>query len=144
MAKYNKAPILLNEGEAFIDGIKCYDSVKFKIITKPRTWSGRQLGEKTASTRWAGLDITVEMTRRRATKLQKEIIQGYIDSGETPELTIQGVMTDKNSDYYKTYGSETITCVGCVPVSDFSMMEFDSDSTGVKEDTLTFNVKDIV
>ena len=49
--QYNKNPISLREGHAFIDGVEVLDSVKMTVNFTPETWTGRQLGEKTPSTR---------------------------------------------------------------------------------------------
>lgn len=46
--QYNKNPISLREGHAFIDGVKVLDSVKMTVNFTPETWTGRQLGEKNA------------------------------------------------------------------------------------------------
>ena len=141
--EYNKAPISLREGKVFIDGVECLDGVKCSIKFTPDVWTGRQLGEKTPSSRWLGYTITGSITRRRSTPWLKETIQKYIDSGETPELTIQGIMDDKGSDYYKDNGSETITCVGCVLTGDLNLVELDTDGN-VLDDVIGFNAKDIV
>ena len=61
--QYNKNPISLREGHAFIDGVEVLDSVKMTVNFTPETWTGRQLGEKTPSTRWIGATITGNMTR---------------------------------------------------------------------------------
>ena len=141
--QYNKSPISLREGKVFIDGVECLDGVKATITFTPDVWTGKQLGEKTPSSRWLGYAIKGSITRRRSTPWLKELINKYRDSGETPELTIQGVMDDKNSDYYKTNGSETITCVGCVLTGDFNLIDLDSAGE-ILDDVIGFNAKDIV
>lgn len=141
--EYNKSPISLREGKVFIDGVECFDGIKANIKFTPDVWTGRQLGEKTPSSRWLGYSITGSITRRRSTPWLKEVIQKYIDSGETPELTIQGIMDDKGSDYYKEHGSETITAVGCVLTGDINLIDLDTDGN-VLDDVIGFNAKDIV
>lgn len=64
--QYNKNPISLREGHAFIDGVEVMDGVKMTINFSPETWTGRQLNEITPSTRWVGANITGSMTRRRS------------------------------------------------------------------------------
>ena len=51
----------------------------------------------------------------------------YLKSGKTPELTIQGIMNDKESDFYAAYGSDVVTVVGCVLTGDFNLSSFDSE-----------------
>lgn len=141
--QYNKNPISLREGKAFLDGIEVLDSIKLEIKFTPDVWTGRQLGERTPSSRWLGCEITAAMTRRRSTPWLREAIQRYNKTKETPEFTIQGIMNDENSDYYDSYGTETITCVGCVLTGDLNLINLDSGGT-VVEDAVSFNVKDIV
>ena len=141
--EYNKSPISLREGKVFIDGIECLDSVTCVINFTPDVWTGRQLGERTPSSRWLGASITGTMTRRRSTPWLKEAIQKYQITKATPEFTIQGIMNDENSDYYAENGSETVTCVGCVLTGDLNLINLDSNGE-IVDDSIAFNVKDIV
>lgn len=143
LMNYNKNPISLREGKAFIDGIQVLDCIKLEIKFTPDVWTGRQLGERTPSSRWLGCEITANMTRRRSTPWLRDAIKKYQNSKTTPELTIQGIMNDENSDYYADYGPETVTCVGCVPTGDINLLSLDSGGN-VVEDSIAFNVKDIV
>jgi len=141
--KYNKNPISLREGKVFIDGVEVMDSVKANIKFTPDVWTGKQLGEKTPSSRYLGYAITGSITRRRSTPWLKEVIAKYRKTGETPELTIQGVMNDENSDYYKAHGEDSCTCVGCVLTGDMNLIDLDSNGE-VVDDVINFNAKDIV
>lgn len=141
--KYNKNPISLREGKVFIDGVEVLDCVKCEIKYTPDVWTGKQLGEQTPSSRWLGATITGNITRRRSTPWLKDIIAKYKKTGETPELKIQGIMNDKNSDYYQKNGSYTVTCVGCVLTGDLPLTALDSGGD-VVDDNIAFNAKDIV
>lgn len=141
--EYNKSPISMREGKIFIDGLECLDGVECTIKFTPEVWTGRQLGERTQSSRYLGYSITGNITRRRSTPWLKDIIKKYKESGVTPELTIQGVMNDAGSDYYAANGSETITAVGCVLTGDFNIIQLDSNGD-VVNDSIAFNAKDIV
>lgn len=141
--QYNKSPISLREGKVFIDGVECMDSVKCDIKFTPKVWSGGQLGEQTNSARWIGYAIAGSITRRRSTPWLKEKIQEYIKSGRTPELTIQGIMDDKNSDYYAENGSDVTTAVGCVLTGDLPLTTLDSGGE-IVDDVIAFSAKDIV
>jgi hypothetical protein len=141
--QYNKSPISLREGKAYIDGVEVMDSIHLEAIFTPDIWTGRTLGEKTPSTRWIGGAGTGSITRRRATPFLKEAIKKYLETGATPEFTIQGIQSDKNSDYYKEYGSETVTLVGCVMTGGLNLIQLDSESTSALEDVIGFNFKDI-
>ena len=67
----------------------------------------------------------------------------YKGSGKTPELTIQGVMNDQNSDYYEEFGTDTVTAVGCVLTGDLPLTRLDSNGE-IVDDDISFNAKDIV
>lgn len=141
--EYNKSPISLREGKVFIDGVEVMDSVKCDIKFTPDVWKGKQLGERSDSSRWLGYNITGSITRRRSTKWLDEIIKKYIKSGATPEMTIQGIMNDENSDYYAENGSYVTTCVGCVLTGDLPLTALDSGGE-VVDDVIAFNAKNIV
>lgn len=141
--EYNKSPISLREGKVFIDGVECLDSVKCEIKFTPDVWSGRQLGERTPSSRWLGANITGTITRRRSTPWLKDAIKKYMNTKATPEFTIQGIMNDTNSDYYAAHGSDTVTCVGCVLTGDLNLINLDSNGE-IVDDNIAFRAKDLV
>lgn len=141
--EYNKNPISLREGRVFIDGVEVLDSVACTIKFTPDVWTGKQLGERTNSSRWLGYNIAGSITRRRSTNWLALKIAEYRKSGATPELKIQGVMNDENSDYYAAHGTDTVTCVGCVLTGDLPLTALDSGGE-VVDDVLAFNAKDIV
>lgn len=141
--QYNKAPISLRDGHVYLDGIEIADSIKCEIKFTPDVWTGRQLGDLTQNSRWLGYAISGTITRRRSTTWLEEKIREYMKTHETPEMTIQGVMDDKNSDYYKKYGANTVTCVGCVLTGDLPLTMLDSGGD-VVEDAISFNAKDVV
>lgn len=141
--KYNKAPIHVSEGKAFLDGVEVMDCVTCTITVAVQTWTGKQLGERTPSTKVTGYNPTVNITRRRNTPWLKEMFAKYIKEGKTPEFTIQGIMQDEHSDYYSEHGSDTITAVGCVPTGNLTLLNLNA-SEDILEDQLTFNAKDII
>jgi hypothetical protein len=144
MAKtYNKNPISIREGKIYIDGLLVADSVACTINFTPDVWTGRQLGERSPSSRWLGYAITGSITRRRSTNWLKTIITEYKKNGVTPEFKIQGIMDDENSDYYKKYGRDTVTCVGCVLTGDMPLTRLDSNGD-IVDDQISFNAKNIV
>ena len=141
--EYNHAPISLREGHVFLDGVEIAYSITCTINFTPEVWSGRQLNELTPSSRWIGYAVTGTIGRRRSTRWLEEKISEYMSSHETPEMTIQGIMDDPNSDYYKTYGASTVTCVGCVLTGDLPLTMLDSGGE-VVEDSIGFNAKDVI
>ena len=141
--EYNKSPISVREGKVFIDGLEAFDSVAFTAKVTPEVWTGKQLGERTPSSRYLGYAVTGSITRRRSTPWLKDIIKKYKETGVTPEFTIQGVMDDKGSDYFAKHGSDTVTCVGCVLTGDINLIQLDTNGD-VLDDVISFNAKDIV
>lgn len=141
--EYNKNPISLREGKVFIDGVEVADSVACTIKFTPDVWTGKQLGERTNSSRWLGYNITGSITRRRSTNWLAVKIAEYRKSGATPEMKIQGIMNDENSDYYAAHGTDTVTCVGCVLTGNLPLTALDSGGE-VVDDVIAFNAKDIV
>ena len=143
LMQYNKNPISLREGNVFIDGVEVLDSVNATINFTPDVWTGRQLGERGQSSRWLGYTITGTITRRRSTNWLEVKIKEYLNSGATPEITIQGIMNDENSDYYAANGANTVTCVGCVLTGDLPLTRLDSAGQ-VVDDSIGFNAVSIV
>lgn len=141
--EHNHAPISLRDGHVYLDGVEIADSIKCEIKFTPDVWTGRQLGELSPSTRWIGYSISGIIGRRRSSTWLEEKIKEYQKSHETPEMTIQGIMDDKNSDYYKKHGTNTVTCVGCVLTGDLPLTMLDSGGD-VVEDSISFNAKDVI
>lgn len=140
--RVNRRPLSAREGKAYIDGVVVYDACKFKVVFKPDVWEGKQLSELGTNRRWIGYDIEVILEEWKTTNRYKDMVDKYLKSGVTPELTIQGIQTDKNSDFYDRNGSNKITCVGCVPIDDISLSDMDTDGDVVK-DSVKFGAKRI-
>ncbi len=142
--EHNRAPISIREGKVFINGVECLDGVKAEIKYTPDVWEGRQLGDRSSSSRWLGYSVKGTITRRRSTPFLEDVIKEYQRTGQTPELTIQGIMDDTGSDYYRETGKNiTCTAVGCVLTGDFSLINLDSGGD-VLDDAIGFNAKDVI
>lgn len=141
--EFNTRPISLRQGKIFIDGIEAADSVSATGTFTPDTWSGKQLGDYSNSTRWLGYNITVTVTRHRSTPYIKEVIKKYQITHKTPEITIQGIMNDPDSDFFDKNGNDVCTYVGCVPTGGMSLTALDSNGD-VVTDSLTFNARDFI
>ncbi|MGY6262839.1 hypothetical protein ACW73Q_02920 [Faecalibacterium duncaniae] len=141
--KYNVRPISIRDGKIIIDGVEAGDSVSASGVFTPDTWSGKQLGDKSNSTRWLGYNITVALTRHRSNPWIKEVIKKYKDTGKTPEITIQGIMCDGDSDFFDKYGNDVCTFVGCVPTGAMPLTSLDSNGD-VVTDSLTFNARNFL
>lgn len=141
--EFNTRPISLRQGKIFIDGIEAADSVSATGTFTPDTWSGKQLGDYSNSTRWLGYNLTVTVTRHRSNPYIKEVIKKYQNTHKTPEITIQGIMDDPDSDFFDKNGNDVCTYIGCVPTGAMPLTALDSNGD-VVTDSLTFNARDFI
>ena len=118
------------------------DAVKLTIVYTPNVWSGKMLGDKGTNRRWLGRDITGSIDEYRTTARWNNIVKQYENSGITPELTIQGTRTDKDSDFYEVSGSESVTVTGAVLTGDINLISLDTDGDVVK-DSISFGAKNM-
>lgn len=142
--KFNDSPILLNKGTMYLDGVAIAQGITMQINAHISTWSGKTLNSGKTSSRNTGVTFDGVVTKRRTNRWAKGKIEQIVKNGSTPEFTIQGVLADKGSDYYKAFGSETVTAKGCVLTGDISLINFDANSDDVLTDTLNFNIYDVV
>lgn len=140
---FNTRPISIRQGKIFIDGVEAADSVSATGTFTPDTWSGKQLGDYSNSTRWLGYNITVALSRHRSNPWIKEVIKKYQGNHKTPEITIQGIMNDGDSDFFDKYGNDVCTFVGCVPTGAMPLTALDSNGD-IVTDSLTFNARDFI
>ena len=140
---HNVQPISLRHGSVFLNGVRVMDSVACQINFTPETWSGKQLGHKTNSTRWLGYNITGSITRRRNTPWLKDTIKEFIRTGKTPEFKMQGVLDDPGSDYGAEFGRDTTTVVGVVLTGDLKLLELDANGE-IFDETINFNAQNVV
>lgn len=138
--RVNTSPITAREGYVYLDGVLIADSCKFKVTFKPDVWKGKQLSEKGTNRRWIGYDVEILVEEWKTTNRYNEMVMEYVNSGKTPEVTIQGIRDDKESDYYDNNGGEKITCIGCVPDGDVVLLDMDTEGEVVKE-SITFGAK---
>ena len=141
--QYNANPISVREGHIYIDGIECGDGVAFSVKFTPDVWTGKQLNDRTPSSRWLGGAWTGSITRRRTNNWLKQKIKEYQETGATPEITLQGIADDRNSAYYAAHGTDTVTAVGCVLTGDLTLQSLDSNGD-VLDDVIAFNAKDVM
>lgn len=136
----NKRPINVRDGIVTIDGLTILDGVSFSCVFTPDMWSGRTLGERGMNRRWLGFDITGALKEFRSTPWLREKVKEYMKTGKTPELKMQGIVTDEGSDYFDTYGKDSITLIGCVLTGDISLIELDTGGDA-KQDDVKFGAK---
>lgn len=141
--RVNTSPLTAREGKVYIDGDEVADCCKFKVDFKPEVWSGKSLGNKATSRRWIGYDIEVTIEQWKTNNYYRQKVDAYRKSGKTPELTIQGIQEDKNSDFYDLSGKVKITCIGCVPTGNISLIDCDTNGDVVKEN-ITLGAYDVV
>ena len=139
----NKRRISLREGELYLDGLKIMDSIKCEAHYTPDVSESRVLKEKGLSRRWLGHDITGSITEYRSTPWVRKAIQKYLDTGATPEFTLQGIQDDKNTDYYDENGNITATLLGVVLTGDLPLINLDSEGE-LMQDEIEFGAHDLV
>lgn len=139
----NKRRISLREGEVYLDGMKVLESVKLEMNFTPEVNESRVLKEKGLSRRWIGMDVTGTITEYRSTPWLRQAIKKYMDTGATPEFTLQGIQDDKNSDYYDEHGDIMVTALGVVLTGDLPLLNLDSEGD-VMQDEIEFGAHDLV
>lgn len=132
-------PQLKSEGKVFLDGELVAEAKKLLIKVTLNNAKSKPLGNKTEKTRTCGYTISVEMGAYKTSKFGVDIIKKYIDKGITPEFTIQAMNNDSGSDYFKQFGNDVVTVVGCVPTGDLTVLDLDSSSTDYVEETFSFS-----
>ena len=71
------------------------------------------------------------------------MVKNYIANGKTPELTIQAIRTDPDSDYHETVGNESVTATGVVITGEIPLMDIDTGGELVKE-SIAFGARNVV
>ena len=61
---HNRNPLSMREGKAYINGVEVLDSIKLEIKFTPEVWTGKQLGDRTNSSRWLGYSIVPRFYHR--------------------------------------------------------------------------------
>lgn len=142
--KLNRSRILLNKGNMYWNGEIVADGVKCEIVVTPKVTTSKSLNEVVPSSRWAGIEsIKVTVTEFRSTSRMKDMVKDYLETGVTPEITIQGTQDDKNSDYYEAIGKEIVTALGCVPTDAIKLLSIDASSDDHLQDEMNFNAKNL-
>lgn len=139
----NIKPLSLSEGKAYIDGIEVMDLAKVSIKFVPKVWAGKMVGKKGTNRRWIGYDIKGSLDEYKTSPRWIAMVKKYLQDGKTPELTIQAVRTDPDSDYFDTNGSESVTVTGVVIDSEIALLDIDTDGEVVK-DSISFGAKNVV
>jgi hypothetical protein len=138
----NRQHISVREGSAYVDGVKVLDLCTFEVKVTPEVATSKRVGSKGTDRRWLGYDVSVNLTEYRSTSWLVKMVNEYKKSGKTPELTLQGIRCDKNSEYYEsTKKSETVTVKGAVPTGDITLLNLDTGGDFV-QDNVAFGAKD--
>ncbi len=134
MNQNHRRRVSAREGKVIVEGYTVMDTVKFKVTSAPEVAKARGLGEKTQTARYMGVEHKITITEYKSTNIFRDVMNKFLETGETPEFTIQGIANDKHSDYYDTYGIDTVTCTGCVITSEIPIMELDSEGEFIQNE----------
>lgn len=142
--RYNRSPILIREGKAYLDGIEVLDGIKLNIKFTPVMHTFTPIGDEIQSSHWSGGKITGSLTRYRSNKFLIIKIKEYMETGKTPEFQFFGLVHDKNSDYCNDgQGSIPVQAVGCVMTGDIPLLALDTKGQFM-EDDINFNIKNVI
>jgi hypothetical protein len=140
-AMENRQHISLREGKVYVDGVQILDACKLSFVVTPEVATSKRLGDKGTDRRWIGRDITGSITEYKSTNWVEDALSKYEKNGKTPELKIQGIRNDTNSDYYSTYKkSETVTLTGVVLTGDIPLLDLDTGGD-LAQRTINFGAK---
>lgn len=139
----NKRPLTLRNGHVYLNGDEIMEVATIHILFQPEVAEYRSLREKGKNRRWIGYDITGTMEEYRTTNWLAEAVKDYINTGQTPEFTIQATREDTGSDFYDENGGETITITGVVLTGDISLIDLDTGGDYVK-DSISFGAKNVI
>jgi hypothetical protein len=140
----NRKGISLKEGKICVNGTEIVDAAKLTVNYTPVVSESRRLSSKGVDRRYVGRDITGTMDEYRSTKWLREVVDSYERDGITPELTIQGIREDKDSDFYSEFGEgEIVTITGAVLTGNINLIDLDTDGELVK-DSISFGAKNMV
>ena len=134
--------ISLRDGTVSVDGRILLEASKLSVKYKPELATYKSLRDKGVNRRYVGRDVTVDLEEYRSTSWLLDVAKQYEEKGTTPEFVVQGQREDKDSDYYATVGTETVTCTGCVITGDIPLMDLDTGGEFVK-DTVSMGAKNV-
>lgn len=138
-----KVPRSMREGKVYLDGELIMDLVTAQIIFTPEVSEKRAVGEHGKTRRWMGYDVTGSITSYRSTPYYKTAVKKYLDSGETPYMTIVGMQDDAVADYDKLYGKDVMTVEEAVITSDINLLDLDTEGEFV-QDEIEFGGRNLI
>ena len=100
----NRSRILLNKGKMYWNGNIIVDGIKCEVVVTPTVTTSKSINEVVPSSRWAGIDsIKVTLSEYRSTARAKDMVKQFLETGVTPEVTIQGIqaVSYTHLDVYK-------------------------------------------
>ncbi len=133
----------MREGGLYVDGRKVLDVVKASFKWTPEVMQTRSVGQHGKCSRYVGYELKGSIEEYKSTPWTKNMIQKYMNTGETQRFTLQGTADDKNSDYYKANGIDRYTLTEVVFTGDISLLELDAEDKNGAKNVLQFSAYDV-
>lgn len=132
----------MREGRGFINSTQVLDLIKLNAVFTPEVSKKRSVGQRNMQSKVLGYDVTGTITQFKGNQWVRNAIKEYIKTGVWPEMDIQGVMSDPDSDYVKNFGEERIQLLGVVLTGDLPVLDLDAEGEEVVEE-ISFNAAEI-
>lgn len=130
------------EGRGFVDGKIVTSLIKLNAVFTPEVTKKRVMGQRGMTSKVIGYDITGTITQFKNTPWIRDSIKTYLDTGVFPQIDIQAVMDDSDSDYVKNFGADKIQLIGVQFDGDLTLVDLDSEGEEVQEE-VTFGASEI-
>lgn len=136
-------PELSGLGIIYFNGKKREDGVKFNLKANVETHQSKVLSQPGKTTRTTGISYSGQLTFRKTSPWLITYINNIREHGEAQPFTLQFIVSDPGSDYYKKHGAQRLTAIDCMLTGDIPLIEADADGDIINE-TLDFTARDII
>ena len=130
------------EGRGFVNGNRVTSLIKLNAVFTPEITDKRVAGQRGTSAKVIGYAITGTITQFKATRWLRDAIKTYMTTGVFPQMDIQAVMDDADSDFFSTYGEERIQLIGVQLTGDLPVIDIDAEGEEIQEE-VTFSAAEI-
>lgn len=130
------------EGRGFVNGKKVTSLLKLNAVFTPEITDKRTVGQKGTSSKVVGYAITGTITQFKATRWLRDAIKQYLTTGIFPQMDIQAVSDDSDSDFHNSFGEERIQLIGVQLTGDLPIIDIDAEGEEIQEE-ISFSASEI-